>query len=120
MKHADNFSHDLDSLIREAMVEPPLHPLPDSFTDRLMAKVEKRIWWKEVLTEFGFKLLITGGTLLLVILLFIIPGWSKSFPLFGFIANYWQLFTTGILLTLLTFSIDQILLKYLFRKEYPN
>ncbi|MBC8315284.1 MAG: hypothetical protein ISR57_02495 [Bacteroidales bacterium] len=113
--------NELDRLIREALKEKPEWELSLTFTDTLLEKVEKRLWWREVIQAFAMKTAIVVGTLAILLVILILPSRDTSNPFLTLLLDNWQLVTGICLLVLFTFFSDQVLLKYFnFRVSYQN
>lgn len=113
--------NELDRLIREALKEKPEWELSLTFTDTLLEKVEKRLWWREVIQAFAMKTAIVVGTLAILLVILILPSRDTSNPFLTLLLDNWQLVTGIGLLVLFTFFSDQVLLKYFnFRVTYQN
>ncbi len=113
--------NELDRLIQEALKEKPEWELSRTFTDTLLEKVEKRLWWREVIQAFAMKTAIVVGTLVILLIILILPSRDTSNPFLTLLLDNWQLVTGIGLLVLFTFFSDQVLLKYFnFRVSYQN
>ena len=113
--------NELDRLIQEALKEKPEWELSLTFTDTLLEKVEKRLWWREVIQAFAMKTAIVVGTLAILLVILILPSRDTSNPFLTLLLDNWQLVTGICLLVLFTFFSDQVLLKYFnFRVSYQN
>ena len=113
--------NELDRLIQEALKETPEYELSLTFTDTLLEKVEKRLWWQEVIQAFAMKTAIVVGTLAIIFVILILPSRDTSNPFLTLLLDNWQLVTGICLLVLFTFFSDQVLLKYFnFRVSYQN
>jgi len=112
---------ELDRLIQEALKEKPGWELSLTFTDTLLEKVEKRLWWREVIQAFAMKTAIVVGTLAIILIILILPSRDTSNPFLTLLLDNWQLVTGICLLILFTFFYDQVLLKYFsFKTTYQN
>ena len=112
---------ELDRLIQEAMKEQPEYELSLSFTDTLLEKVEKRLWWQEVLQAFAMKTAIVVGTLFIIFVILVLPSQDTSNPFLTLLLDNWKLVTGICVLILFTFFSDQVLLKYFnFRVTYQR
>ncbi len=113
--------NELDRLIQEALKEKPEWELSLTFTDTLLEKVEKRLWWREVIQAFAMKTGIVVGTLAIILIILIFPSRDTSNPFLTLLLDNWQLVTGICLLILFTFFSDQVLLKYFsFKTTYQN
>ena len=113
--------NELDRLIQEALKEKPEYELSLTFTDTLLEKVEKRLWWREVVQAFAMKTAIVVGTLVILLVILILPSWDTSNPFLTLLLDNWQLVTGICFLILFTFFSDQVLLKYFnFRVTYQK
>lgn len=107
---------ELERLILDALKEAPERELSLSFTDALLDKVEKRLWWREHLQAFGIKTAIITGTLGLILLLMVSILSEASQPFLLLLKTNWQVIAGVVLLIFFTSFSDQVLLKYFNRR----
>lgn len=111
------FKEPLDGMIDKALGEPPDYIIPDSFTDKLVKKLEKQLAWKELLAEFGLKAGLVLAALVIMAVCLIFPAKNDPAPLIQWIGNN-RFIVTGIIgVGLFTFVFNQVLLKYMFKKS---
>jgi len=109
----------MDKLIQEALQTPPEFTIPPSFTDKLVAKVGKRIVFNEIFMEFSLKIgLVLGALAILVLfLLFPFPTRETTSPVFDFIGNYWQIASSVVIVIFFTYFFDQVFMRFIFRRS---
>lgn len=108
---------EIDDLINEALRTEPDYFLSSSFTDKLVIKVRRNLIWKELVTEFALKIGLIIIALIILTVCLIFPSTKEGNPVILYIMN--NLHFAGIIgfLVLFTFFIDQVILKYFFRKK---
>jgi len=106
----------LDTLINEVFREEPGVPIPSVFTDQIVARVEKRLIWKEVFTEFAIKIGLVAGVLIILAICLIFPAPKEGNPVINFFLNHLEYVGAVVVIGLFIFFIDQVLLKYFSRK----
>ena len=110
--------HDeLKAILDETLQEFPDIRLPDSFTDILIKKLEKRLAWQELLAEFGLKTGLVIGALAVLGAVLFFPVKSSGLPVFTSLAANWQIMAVLAVILLFTFFFDQVFLRFLFRRN---
>lgn len=106
----------LDGRIDDALRQPPDFIIPVSFTGNLVKRLEKQLAWKELLSEFGIKIALVAGALIVLLICLIFPAKNDPLPWIDWIAR--NRFTVAGLIGvgMFTVIIDQFLLKFMFRK----
>jgi hypothetical protein len=108
---------ELDALIGEAMHSEPGKRIPGNFTDVFIRKVQRRIMWRELLTDFSFKLAIVVFSLTVFAGIYYFVILKDSAVLITFVKGSWKLISGIAVVILFTVVTDQVFLKYLFRKR---
>jgi len=112
-----DFREDLDSMLDNSLRQPPDFIIPASFTDDLVKKLEKQLAWKELLSEFGIKAGLVIAALLIMVICLIFPARNDPAPWLDWIARNRFLVTGLIGVAVFTVVFDQILLKFMFRRN---
>jgi hypothetical protein len=107
----------LDQLLDAAFTSYPDVNISEGFTDRLIRRVERKIFWQTVLAEFGMKVGIIAGTLSVLIGAFIFVFRSEKPAMYHSLLNNWQYIAALALFVFFTFLFDQVLLKYLLSRN---
>ena len=111
MEEGNKNSDLLDKLILEALEQQPEEAIPAGFTNRLISRWERKLALKELLTEFGLKTALVIGSLITLAGFLFFP-FKDVFPLWLKLAsNHWQIITGAALVILITFFIDQVVLR---------
>jgi hypothetical protein len=111
-------NHDqLKAIIDEVLQEFPESQLPPSFTDALMRKLENRLYWREVLAEFGLKIGLVVGALATLSGVLFFPRKNNDISIFTYLLHNWQIIGTVAIVLFFTFFFDQVFLRFLFRKN---
>jgi len=108
---------EIEALIDEALRADPDFSLSSSFTDKLLIKVHRHLAWKELFTEFALKIGLVAGTLIILAICLIFPAPKEGNPVILFLMNNIQIIVIISVLILFTYFIDQVLLRYFFRKK---
>jgi len=114
--NANQYSeHEQDLFLDKALKEAGMPEMPDTFTDQLMVKVEKRQNARIVFNEFLIKTAIAAGLLLLISLLIFLPEFSdQKQQALELLRNRRLLISAGIII-LFTYTADQLVLRYLMK-----
>jgi hypothetical protein len=107
----------IEALINEALRSEPGFQLSSNFTDRLVKKVQRYLLWKEIFTEFALKIGIVAGILLILLICLFFPFMKEGNPFLIFLAENRPVVLSVAFIILFIFFIDQVLLKYFFRKQ---
>jgi hypothetical protein len=116
MKKADK-QEELRAILDETLQEFPEIQLPPAFTDRLMNRIERRLAWREILAEFGMKIGLVTGALVILCAVLMFPVNKDNLPLFSYLGTHWQFLAALTGIFLFTFFFDQVFLRLLFRKN---
>jgi len=108
---------EIEILINEALRMEPGISLSSSFTEKLVIKVRRHLIWRELITEFALKIGLVIGALTILAICLIFPSTKEGNPVILFLVNNLHLFGIISFLIFFTFFIDQVLLKYFFRKK---
>ena len=107
----------IESLISDALKSEPSFKMKPDFTDRLVRKVERYLFWREVVSEFAAKIAMVAGILLVLLLCLLLPFLKEGNPFLLFLAENRALILSAGLVAFFVFFADQVLLKILFRKQ---
>lgn len=116
---SNNKPDDLDKWIDEAIMTAPDIDIPDSFCDKVICKVEKRIAWQRLIVDFGMKVLLVIFALAILGLTFFFSSQSKggsNKEIVAFLSHNGLLISEILLCLAFTFFIDQVVMKFLNRK----
>lgn len=108
---------DLDVLINTAMHAEPDARLTAGFTDLFIRKIQRRIVWRELLTDFSFKMGIVLLVLGVFAAIYFFVMVKDPAVLVSFISGSWKIIAAVSVVVLFTFLTDQVFLKYLFRNR---
>lgn len=108
---------EIEAMIDEALRAEPDFSISSSFTDKLVIKVQRHLEWKELITEFAMKIGLVAGALIVLAICLIFPSLKEGNPVILFLMNNLHIIFIISVLILFTFFIDQVLLKYFFRKQ---
>jgi len=106
----------MEALVDDALRREPEIEVPAGFTDRTLAVMEKRIFWRELIMEFGYKCLIALGALLVFVLIFFFVSVKELTLLQSYLIHHWEFFAVTMVVGLFILFADQVFLKYLFKK----
>lgn len=109
--------NDLGLIMEEAFQTFPEIDLPPSFTDDLVKQLEKRLTWQMLLTEFGLKIALVAGALLVVIAGLLFPFKNEEVTFVNFLARNWQIAASIGAIFFFTFLFDQVILRYLIHRK---
>jgi len=112
-----NINTELESLIDEALCQPPGIPVPAGFTDRMVAEVRQREIWKESLTGFLYQCLIAAGALPIFGVVFYFVTIKSPDLLVTYLIQNWKFMVMVMGIGLFVLFTDQVILKYLFRNS---
>ncbi len=115
-----NFPIDIDQQIAHALSTPPAFEMPDTFTERFMQRLEKRIAIRDILFDFGLKALVLVGVLAVLAIVLYIVNWDKKaeeIVLVRFLLENIVPISMILIGVAFTFFIDQVLLRYFARKR---
>jgi len=113
-------SENLDQLIDKALSTPPEWEMPDTFTERFMQRLEKRIALRDILFDFGLKALILFGVIFVLAVVLYLTNWDKPLNEIVLVRSILEnivpisMFLVGVVFT---FFIDQVLLRYFSRMQ---
>ena len=118
-----NFPIDIDQQIAHALSTPPAFEMPDTFTERFMQRLEKRIALRSILVDFGLKVLVLVGVLLVFAAVSYVINWGKKpeeiMPVNFLLENIVPV-SMVLVGVAFTFFIDQVLLRYFLRRHNVN
>jgi len=110
--------HEIEAMITEALRAEPDFSLSSSFTDKMVIKIQRHMAWKELFTEFALKIGLIAGTLIVLAICLIFPAPKEGNPVIQILANNLPVISIVCFLILFTYFVDQVLLKYFFRKKF--
>ena len=113
----------IDHIIDDALSTPPELSMPDTFTERFMQRLEKRIALRNVLFDFGLKVMVLVGVVLILAVVFFIINWDKKLEnivLVNFLLENIVPISMVLIGVAFTFFIDQVLLRYFSRRHNVN
>jgi hypothetical protein len=104
----------VDEILDEALTSFPDMRLPASFTDRLVHKVEVRLKWTVLLSEFGLKIALVVAILALLGAALFFPSRSTETNLPSIVVQYRYSVAGIAFIAFFTFLFDQVVLRWLF------
>ena len=113
-------SENLDQLIDKALSTPPEWEMPDTFTECLMQRLEKRIALRDILFDFGLKIAILIGVIFILAVVLYLTNWDKPLDdivLVRLILENIVPIAMGLVGIAFTFFIDQVLLRFFSRRR---
>jgi hypothetical protein len=102
----------LDRLIIEALEQQPDDAMPSGFALRVVSRWERKVVLRELLIEFGIKTALVVGSLAVLAGFLFIPAKETLFSFLRLAADHWQIITGTSIIILVTFFIDQVLLRF--------
>lgn len=115
----ENKGLDIDHIIRDSLKEHSGPGFSDSFSDRLIRKIEERLVRREIISEFFWKILLVILLLVFAAGIFFIPQFRGFLSVLTGFSSKWLIFTYAGIIVLFTLFVDQVILKYLFfRKKH--
>jgi len=112
-----NLNAELDALIEEALCQSPPIPVPEGFTDRMVASVVRQYLWKETLKDFLFKCLIALGALTVFSIIFFFVTIQSPDILVAKFKEHWKFIAIVATFGFFVLFTDQVVLRYLFRNS---
>jgi len=110
--------HEIEAMITEALRAEPDFSLSSSFTAKMVIKIQRHMAWKELFTEFALKIGLIAGTLIVLAICLIFPAPKEGNPVIQILGNNLPVISIVCFLILFTYFVDQVLLKYFFRKKF--
>ncbi|MHC1706502.1 MAG: hypothetical protein AB9842_03150 [Bacteroidales bacterium] len=107
----------INKLIKDSLMDESRQGLSVSFTDKLMHKIEQKLAWKEILTEFFWKAALVFFLLVFAVAILFIPQFSGFLKMLTGFSSGWQPALYLVILVAFTIVIDQVVLKYLFFRK---
>ncbi len=112
MEDESKKSDRLDNFILEALAQQPDEAMPPDFSSLVVSRWERKMALKELLTEFGMKTALVVGSLAVLAGFLFLPL-KDAFPSYlRLAADHWQIIVGAVLIVLVTFFIDQVLLRF--------
>jgi len=108
---------ELKTILDEAMQEFPEMQVPPGFTDALIHKLETRLTWHELITEFALKTGLIIAALAILALVLFFPGKDIELSMFSYLIKNWYIVAASAFIFFFTFFFDQVFLRFLFRKN---
>ena len=110
----------IDQLIDQALSAAPEFDIPASFADRVVARIECQIAWHQLLLDFGLKVLVVIGVLVVLGGTLFWANMDKSLQSIEWLSFFTRnLVPIGevVLATFFTFFVDQVVLKYFMHRR---
>ncbi len=110
----------IDQLIDQALSAAPEFDIPASFADRVVARIERQIAWRQLLLDFGLKVLVVVGVLVVLGGTLFWANMDKSLQSIEWLSFFTRnLVPIGevVLATFFTFFVDQVVLKYFMHRR---
>jgi len=115
MNQNDDQEKRMEQLLDRMLKEPDMPAMPDTFTDKLMVKVEKRTNARIVFNEFLLTTAIAAGLLMLISLLIFLPEFNdQKQQAIGLLKNR-QILISAAVIILFTYTADQLVLQYFLK-----
>lgn len=112
MEDESKKSTQLDKLILEALEQQPDEAMSPDFSSLVVSRWERKVALGELLTEFGMKTALVIASLA-VLTGFLFLALKDAFPTYlRLAADHWQMILGSTFIILITFFIDQVLLRY--------
>lgn len=108
---------ELDRLIDDALHSEPSVKIPDNFTDRFISRVQQRVLWREVISEFSVKITVVAASLLVFAAIFYFVAVEDSGRVISFLSERWMAITSISIVLVFTFFADQVFLRYFLKKR---
>jgi hypothetical protein len=115
MNQNDDQEKRMEQFLDRMLKEPDMPAMPDTFTDKLMVKVEKRQNARIVFNEFLIKTAIAAGLLMLISLLIFLPEFSDQKQMAIDQLKNPQALIYAAVVVLFTYTADQLVLRYLMK-----
>lgn len=113
-KERDQIPEWMNALIDETLQEIPQNPLPKDFTEKVMAKLEKRTYLQEIVQEASLKALVVAGLILVLLTSLLSAGFISFEQITDFVLIHARIITLLSSVLLFTWLFNDVLLKYLF------
>lgn len=113
---SNNKPDDLDKWIDEAIRTAPDIDIPDSFCDKVVSKVERRLAWQRLIVDFGMKVMLVIFALAILGLTLFFSSQSNggsNKEIIAFLSHHGLLISELLLCLAFTFFIDQVVMKFL-------
>lgn len=112
MKEEKKQTEMLDRLILEALEQQPDEAISPDFAHLVVSRWERKVALRELLIEFGIKTALVIGSLAVLAGFLFIPAKEAFSSFLRLAADHWQIITGTTLIVLVTFFIDQVLLRF--------
>ncbi len=114
------YPRNIDQEIDSALSTPPGFEMSNTFTERFMQRLEKRIAIRDIMFDFGLKTLVLTGALIVLAVVFYFLSWDKKaeeIALVRFLLENIIPISMVLIGVAFTFIIDQVLLRYFLRRR---
>jgi hypothetical protein len=109
----DNFG----SILDDAFSTFPETELPATFTDELVRRLEVQLSWRVLLTEFGLKIALVVGTLVILLVGLLYPFKTGEKSYINYLVENWQIVSGIIAIFFFIFLVDQVFLRHLLYRS---
>ncbi len=116
-KEKDKISERMDALIDEALQEAPQIPVPPGFPEKVMARIEKQSYLREIVQEAYLKAGLVAGLIFVLLASLMITGFISLRQIGHFIGQYIPIITAISFIILFTWLLNDVALKYVLGKK---
>jgi len=112
----DNF----DQLIDQALSADPEFDIPALFAEKVVTRLERQLAWRQVLLDFGLKVLVVIGVLAVLCGTLYWANADKSLQnieWFSFFIHNLVPISEAVMATFFTFFVDQVVLRYFMNRR---
>lgn len=112
--------NNIEQEIANALSTPPAFEMSDTFTERFMQRLEKRIAIRDIMFDFGLKALVLVGVIFVLAAVLYFVNWDKKAEeiiLVRFLLENIVPISMILVGVAFTFFVDQVLLRYFARKR---
>lgn len=117
MKSEEEKSDHIDRLIEDALRAEPSGRIPVDFTTKFMDRVQQRIIWQEVISEFSVKVALVLTSLLVFGGIYYFVAVEDSGRIIVFLTERWMAITSIAVVLAFTIFTDQVFLRYFLKKR---
>ena len=107
----------IDDIISRSLKDGIPRMQSDSFTDKLMIRIQQGLAWRVIMTEFLWKSAMVVILLLFAVEIFFLPQFGEFLKVLSGLTSNWQLLVSAAVVGFFIFAIDQVLLKYLMIRK---
>ena len=120
MDHEDNHKIIVEGLVKKTLSNAPVPKIPDSFTDKLMARIERRVAAKQVLGEFLLKAAISVLLIAFASGVVFIPAFGDFLDTITGLAEHRVAILYITIIIAFTLLFDQVILRFMLRISHPG